>query len=125
MGPIVHRRDNTSAYIIGGIMLAIIAFSAIARAEKTMHAKEPSDRITAVQAVKAGKTGATVFKCRKSVVGASGNPVSAKGSAPSWHAKVGQDEAAAADIYESGKAVYLCDGMTYDSSRKRMVRAEY
>lgn len=124
MGPIVHRRDNTSAYIIGGVMLAILAFSAIARA-KTFHEKEPGNKTTIVKALAQAKSGKAVFKCRRSKLKeGSGRWSGTKGSKYTWHLAVGPNEPSAADKMEQGGIGYVCDPQEYDADARKFSRLE-
>lgn len=113
------------SFVASAITTSVMVFSSCsAKAEKSYHVAEPAARITAAQAVKDSKGGKVVFKCRKSKTGASGNAVAVKGSTPTWHSAIGKDEEAAVVAITDGKAIFACEGMSFDMTRKRMARAE-
>ena len=76
---------------------------------------EPSNKLTAKQALEAAKSEKAIYKCRKTMMSENLRPKSVKGSKDSFHATVGESDETATTAMLNGEKVFKCSEVEFSS----------
>lgn len=114
----MKRKSMTVGFVLILAMLAVEAAKA-----DTFHASMPGNKVTSKEALKLSVAGKDLFRCRKVMSGPNLNPITVKGSKPSFHTSVGEGIKDAALQLADGKRLYKCEAVEIDAETARVRKA--